>query len=156
VKFVETFGVTERLFDAALDAHNRDCLDITADLVQLLVRWMFKAGQHDCGWAILERSIYGLAVLALLGEANAAIVKLKTEIGKRLAAGGLPDQELRDRAALEIRCRAARLHCEGHWGSSIETGMSRVDHRKLRPLLEELADLISPGTVGQAARRHLF
>jgi hypothetical protein len=33
VKFVETFGMTETLFDAALDAHFRDCPEITAHMV---------------------------------------------------------------------------------------------------------------------------
>jgi hypothetical protein len=34
--------------------------------------------------------------------------------------------------------------------------MARADHAKLQPLLEELADLISPGTKGQAARHRFF
>ncbi|MGC2832846.1 MAG: hypothetical protein WA238_01245, partial [Methylocella sp.] len=61
-----------------------------------------------------------------------------------------------DCAALEIRGRAAMLYQEGHWGSSIEGGMAQSDHAKLEPLLEELADLISPGTAGQAASQHFF
>jgi len=67
-----------------------------------------------------------------------------------------PDQEVRDHAAREIRGRAATLYSEGHWSSSIERSMARVDHGKLKPLLEELADLISPGTAGQAASQHFF
>jgi hypothetical protein len=151
VQFIETFSMTETLFEAAHDAHNRDCPDIAADIAGLLVSWMFKGGQYPSGWAILERSIYGLAVLALLAKANSATAKLKTEIGKGLGDGGLPDQEVKDHAALEIRGRAATLYHKGHWGSSIEESMARVDHGKLKTLLEELADLISPGTVGQVA-----
>jgi len=59
---------------------------------------------------------------------------------------------VKDRAAIEIRGRAARLYRSGHWSSSIEAGMARIDHTKLEPLLEELADLISPGTSGQRGR----
>jgi hypothetical protein len=117
---------------------------------------MFRGGQYHSGWAIIEHSIYGLAVLALLAEADSAVVKLKTEVSKRLTSGGLPDPEVRDHAAREIRGRAGALYREGHWSSSIEGGMARVDHGKLKPLLEELADLISPGTVGQAAYQHFF
>jgi hypothetical protein len=153
VQFIEAFDMTETLFEAALDAHNRDCRDIAADVAGLLIWWMFSGGQYHSGWAILERSIYGLAVLALLAEAKSAIKKLKTEIGKRLAAGGLPDQNVRDKAALEVRGRAATLYRKAHWGSSIERGMARVDHAKLKLLLEELADLVSPGTAGKA-RKH--
>ena len=156
VQFTESFRMTETLFDAALDAHNRNCPDIVADISGLLISWMFRGGQYHSGWAILERSMYGLAVLALVAQADSAVMKLKTEVGKRLAAGGLPDQDVRDAAAWEIRGRAATLYREGHWSSSIERGMGRVDHGKLKPLLEELADLISPGTVGQAADQHFF
>jgi hypothetical protein len=156
VKFIETFRMTETLFEAALDAHNRSCPDIAADITRLLVSWMFKGGQYHSGWAILERSIYGLAVLALAAAAASGIATLKTEIGKRLAAGGLPDQEVRDHAALEIRGRAATLHRDGHWSSSIERAIAQADHTKLKPLLEELANLISPETVGQASSRGLF
>jgi hypothetical protein len=156
VKFIETFSMTETLFNAALDAHNRDCPDIAADIAGLLISWMFRGGQYHSGWAILERSTYGLAVLALLEQSQLTVEKLKAEITKRLAVGGLPDQEVRDHAAREIRGRAATLYREGHWSSSIERSMTVVDHGKLEPLLEELADLISPGTAGQAASQHLF
>ncbi len=151
VKFVETFRLTDKLFETALDARNRGCPDIAADIAELLLSWMFNGGQYQTGWAILERSTYGLAVLALLAEADDGIAKLKAEIGKRLAAGELPDQNVRDRAAIEIRARAATLYRNGHWGSSIEGGIAQADHAKLKPLLEELADLISPDTAGQAA-----
>lgn len=156
VEFIETFRMTETLFDAAVDARNRDCPDIAAAIGGLLISWMFRGGQYHSGWAILESSMYGLAVLALLEQTDFSVGKLKAEISKRLAAGGLPDQEVRDHAACEIRGRAATLYREGHWSSSIERGMARVDHVKLKPLLEELADLISPGTAGQAARQNFF
>ena len=151
VKFVETYQFSETLYEAALDAHRRDCHDVAIEIAGLLVWWMFTGGQYQTGWATLEHSLYGAAVLAVLLEVNGAIPKLKSEIGRRLLAGGLPNQEVKDRAAREIRGRAAALHPEGHWSSSIEAGMARTDHAKLGPLLEELADLISPGTVGQAA-----
>ena len=148
--------MAETLFKAALDAHRRDCLEIAAGITGLLTSWMFEGGQYHSGWSILEHTMYGLAVLALLGEASGAVPKLKAEIGKRLAEGGLPDQDVRDCAALEIRGRAATLYREGHWGSSIEGGIAQADHAKLKPLLEELADLISPGTAGQAASQNFF
>jgi hypothetical protein len=117
--------------------------------------WKLKI-RFRSGWSIVESSICGLAVLALLAETDGAIPKLKAKIGKYLVAGGLPDQDVRGHAALEIRGRAATLYRGGHRGSSIEVGMAQVDHAKLEPLLEELADLISPGTAGQAASHHFF
>lgn len=150
VKFVEIFRMTETIFETAREAQRRGLPDVAADITELLTWWMFQGGQHQSGWAILERAVYGLAVLALLAETDVAIVKLKADIAKRLAAGGLLDVEVRDRAAREIRGRAATLWREGHLSSSIEAGVAQADHTKLRPLLEDLADLISPATAGQA------
>jgi len=156
VNFIENFQMTEILFEAALDAHRRDCPDVAADITALLVSWMFNGGQYASGWAVLERSVYGVAVLALVAEETGAVSKLKGDISKRLAAGELSDQEVRDHAAIEIRGRAGTLYREGHWGSSIENGIAGADHVKLKPLLEELADMISPGTAGQAASHNFF
>jgi hypothetical protein len=156
VKFIETFGLTETLFNAALDAHDRDCADVAADINRLLISWLFKGGQYHSGWAILEQSLYGLAVLALAMEANSGTEILKTEIGKRLATGGLAAQGVLDNAAREVRGCAERLYRQDQWGSSIERAMAQADHTKLKPLLEELANLISPETVGQASSRGLF
>lgn len=153
IEFIENFRMTETLFKAALDAHRRDCPDMAASIADLLVSWMFKGGRFHSGRSIFEHSMYGLAVLALLAEADVAIPKLKAKISKHLAAD---DQDVRDHAALEIRGRAATLFQGGHRASSIEVGMAQADHAKLEPLLEELADLISPGTAGQAASQHFF
>ena len=125
----------------------------------LLLSWMFEGGQYQSGWAILERAVYCLAVLALLAASTGAISKLKVDIAKGLAAGRLPDQQVRDSAAIEIRGRVATLYRNAHWGSAIDAideAVARADHAKLKPLLEELADLISPGTVGQAADHGLL
>jgi len=151
VKFVENFGMTETLFEAAGDARRRGCPELADDIGKMLLSWMVKAGRYQTGWAVLERSVYGLATLALLADDAVAETRLKAEISARLAAGGLPDKELRDRAALEIRGRAASLYRNGHWSSAIEHGMAQSDHEKLQPLLEEIADLISPETKGKAA-----
>lgn len=156
VKFVETFGMTETLFEAAVDAHRRSCPELADDIGKMLLSWAFTAGRYQTGWAILERSVYGLVTLALLAEDAVAETRLKAEISARMTAGGLPNKELCDRAALEIRGRAASLYQSGHWSSAIEHGMAQADHEKLRPLLEEIADLISPETKDQATSRSFF
>jgi hypothetical protein len=151
IRFVESFRMTDILFEAATDARNRDCEDISADIGDLLLSWAVKAGRHQTGWAILERAFCGLATLALLQGAD-AIARLRVEITRRLADGGLPDQEVRDDAAREIRGRAEALNRARHRFFTIEQWMAEADHQILAPLLRELADLISPGTVGEAVR----
>jgi hypothetical protein len=149
--FLENFQMTETLFEAAVDARQRGCAELADDVGKLLLSWMFKAGQYQTGWAILQRAVYGAATLALFADDDGVAERLKADIAARIEGGGLPDKVVRDRAAVEIRGRAARLHGEGHWASAIEQGMAQVDRRKLQPLLEEVADQISPETKGQAS-----
>ena len=156
VKFVENFRMTETLFEAAMDARTRDCPNLADDIEKIFLSWTFKAGRHQTGWAILEKSVYGIATLALLANDSDAEVRLKAEISSRMTAEVVPDKELRDRAAMEIRARADSLYRSGHWSSAIELGMAQSDHSKLQPLLEEIADIISPETKGQAADTDFF
>ena len=156
VKFVENFQMTETLFEAAVDARRRGCPELADNIDNILLSWTFKAGRHQTGWAILEKSVYGIATLVLLADDADAETRLKAEISSRMTAGGLPNKELRDRAALEIRWRAASLFRNGHWSSAIENSMAESDHQRLQPLLEEIADLISPETKGKTATHSFF
>jgi len=146
VTFVENFQMTETLFEVAMDAHHRDCEDVSAKVRDLLLSWAFEAGGHQTGWAILERSMYGLATLALVENNDQNERMLLAKIESRLAKDKAPNQEIRYRAAREIRERAATLYREGHWSSQIEVAMGRVDHQKLGPLLLNIANLLSPNT----------
>jgi hypothetical protein len=120
VEFVENFSMTETLFISAIDARRRDCAELADDIGKMLLAWMFKAGRYRTGWGILQRSVYALAVFVLLANDPGSISGLKAEIAAQVAAGGLPDNELRDRAAREIRGRAATLYRQGDWSSAIE------------------------------------
>ncbi|MGV1819788.1 hypothetical protein ACQZ63_11415 [Agrobacterium sp. CG160-95] len=156
VKFIEGFQMTETLFEASMDARTQGCPELADDIRKMLLSWTFKAGRYQTGWATLEWSVYGLATLALLVNDVTAVTQLKAEITARIAAGELPDKEVRDRAALAIRGRAASLSRSDYSSSGIEHGMAQSDHEKMQPLLEEIADMISPETKGKAARHALF
>lgn len=49
VQFVENFRMTEILFEAAMDAHNRDCEEISNSIRDLLLSWTLKAGRFQTG-----------------------------------------------------------------------------------------------------------
>jgi|GEM_PF-618649 len=144
VAFVETFQMTETLFEVAMDAYQRNCIEISKQVHDLLLSWAFKAGKYQIGWAILERSMYGLATLVLAKNDDKECERLKGAILDRLEKEGAPNQEIRDRTARDIRQRAATLYREGHWSSRIENAMIQVNHEKLRSLLEDIANLLSP------------
>ena len=94
-----------------------------------------RAGRDKTGWAILERLVYALAILALQNEEKSMVPWLKAVTVERLAKDA-PDQEARDHAAREIRRCARTLYRQDHAASRIEYGMRYADHAKLQPLLE--------------------
>src|SRR5262249_60324023 len=101
--------MTETLFAAALDALNRDCDKEFEAAREVLFSWAFRAGRHHVGWAILERSLYGLTTLALWKDEFDGGPGLKTTTAAARAKTTAPVQERPDRAPRERRCRSEVL-----------------------------------------------
>jgi hypothetical protein len=148
VTFVENFQMTETLFEAAVNARNRGCDEIARKIGESLVSWTFKGGRYQTGWGVLERGLCGLAAFAVNGG-DEEISRLRTAVASRLIGKSAPEQEIRDQTAREILERAANLCRQGHWSSRIEMAIAQSDHAKLRPLLEEIAFALSPGTANK-------
>ncbi len=143
VTFVENFQMTETLFEAAMDARNRGCDEIATEIGTFLLSWIFKGGRYQTGWGILERGLCGLAAFALMGR-DGEVSGLRTAVAAHLSGESAPVQEIRERAARRIFERAVSLYRPGSWMSRIDMAIARADHQKLRPLLEEIAGLLSP------------
>lgn len=148
VMFVENFQLTEILFEAAIDAHNRGCEEVAKDIGGILLTWTFQGGKHQTGLGILERGMCGLAAFAL-AKGDAQINELKADILERLSKELAPNQEIRDRAARELRERAATLYRQEHSSSHIDIAIEEANHTILQPLLEDIANLLSPGTANE-------
>ena len=147
VTFVSSYRLSETLFDAAIYAHNRGCDEVAEQAHKLLLAWAFKAGKHETGWGVLERSLCGLATLDLTrGQDGSALI---AALSKYLSKDNTLDQAVRDHAARDIRERAATLYRDPSPLSRIEYGMKKTDQGKLRPLLEEIANQLSPGTANE-------
>ena len=148
VTFIENFQMTETLFEAAVDARNRGCEEIAREIAGMLLSWTFKGGKYQTGWGIIEKGFCGLAAFAV-SDGDACATWLKSVLRDRLSKDSAPPQDIRDRAASEIRERAAALYRDGHWTSHIDIAIARADHQKLRPLLQDIADLLSPATTNE-------
>ncbi len=148
VSFVENFQMTETLFEAAIGARKRGCDEIAKEIGESLLSWTFKGGKYQTGWGILERGLCGLAAFAVMvGDEQAS--EFRTALAAHLSRGSAPAQEIRDRAAREILERAASLYRDEHWSSQIDMAIARADPEKLRPLLGDIANLVSPRVVQQ-------
>ncbi len=145
--FVENKNMTETLFEVAIDAQKRDCNDFAMKTRNLLLSWTFKAGKYQTGWGILERGICGLAALNIVMERDDSV--LVDSIVDRLGKEGAPSPDIRFRAAEDIRKSAKTLYRDWHPSSRIEAAMSQVDQDRLRTLLHQTADVLSPGSASE-------
>ncbi len=146
VMFIENFQMTEILFEAAMNARNRGCDEIANEIGDILLSWTFKGGKYQTGRGILERGLCGLASFTLLmGEAQ-QFSELRTKIETHLSGDSAPVQEVRDRAARGISERAESLHRNGHWTSRIDMAIAHSDHQTLRPILEDISNMLTQGT----------
>lgn len=143
VMFLETFNITETYFTVAVDAENRGADDLATAMRNLLLRWGTEAGAHDTGWAILEKSVYGLAVLGLRGQ---RVDQVKNELAEALNKDGAPSQGVRDGAAREIRLKAETFRQRHFELRTFERALGAMDQELLRPLLHDLANILSPRT----------
>ena len=143
VAFVENFQMTEKLFEAAMNAHKCGCSDIAWEVSKDLLSWTFKGGKYQSGWGILERGLFGLAVFAQI-DGDKGVSRIITSVKSRLASEAAPDQEIRNRTARAILERAEKLYQRGHESSLIDMAIAGSEHKILRPLLVEIAGLLSP------------
>lgn len=149
--FMENFQLKELLFEAGIDASRRECVDVADSIEKLLLGWAFKAGCYQNGWGTFEHTLYALAALSLdRGNRDQSIARL----AERMAKPGIPDVAIRARAARGIREKAATLYRLRYSLRSVEAYMEQSDHEQLRPLLEQIADIVSPETVGEEMAIH--
>lgn len=146
VRFVENFQLTEKLFEAAMDARRRDCLEVEKAVEGHLLSWAFKGGRYINGWGVLARGLCACAVIAVIWT-DGGVEAFKRDIASSARSGNAPEQEVLDHAARNIRERAATLTRRGHWSSAIEQSIAKADHRTLGPLLGEVAGILD-GEVG--------
>lgn len=151
VKWVETYQVTEQLFDMAWVAYQLDLeASDTVLYCDLLLDWSFKSSQEPNGWSNLERGLYGLTALAVADGAQVLLLaKLKQELLKDTA----PPQDELDRTARHVREKAFELGSRQQSLSRIEQALDSVDSKAAEICLISIANLLSPATSGETRRR---
>lgn len=144
------------MFDVAIDTLLRNSEFVAESTRSVLIGWTFKAGRHASGWGTLEEGLLALATLVLWKEELQLVAWLKAEIIKRLGQEDAPDSEMRDRTAHNLRREAVSLRRREFELNLIHSAMGQLEPPKLRALLSEIADLLSPGTAGEHVTPDLF
>lgn len=143
IRWVETYRITEQLFDVAdaatllgLEAEDRE------HYCGLLLDWSFKAGRDRGGDGIMERGLYALAALAIRDETTPwLLARLKAKLDETTVS-----QEERQRVASNIRRKARSSRYERYTLSRSEAALQSLDIEQVEACLLALAELLSPGT----------
>lgn len=148
-QFVESFSLIELLLEAALDALQRESSVVAKSARDLLIGWAFKAGRYTTGWGTLGQAMIALVALVLWKEDLQQINWLKTETAKRLSNADAPEQEIRDRAANDLRRQAESLRRNEFETNRVRHAMNQIEPARVRALLVEIAGILSPCTADE-------
>jgi hypothetical protein len=152
VQFADNYGVTDQIFDVSLNTANLGCEGVAQSARELLLSWTVKVGRHN-GFR-LEKILRASALTSLWKDDAIHVPWLKAELLKRLAAQPI-EQEVVDRAARELRTKAASFRPRQYPTSRIDAVMQQTDRAKMTSLLKEIADLISPDTATEKVRMEI-
>jgi len=97
-----------------------------------------------------------LVVLVLWKDELQLVPGLKSEVAKKLNEPDTPKQEVRDRAARQLREQAASLRPREFELDTVLHAMNQIERGKVHVLLTEMADILSPGTATERISPHDF
>lgn len=148
VIFVENYHLTEKLFESAVDAIERNYFDIGVDIRNFLVTWAFKALAHETGLRVFEKACYGLVCLNLkLALDDSVLLKIIEEKSNSFGASSL---SVRERASARIKEKAEEYHRDRYSLDSIEHAMTKLEHGALKKLLLGVSKSLVPELEGNS------
>lgn len=156
VHVLETYHLSNVYFDTIAEAYRFGANEFCEEAEKLYSNWIFKAGLHETGWAILERGLIGIAALSLLPSSPIFIARIKKRIKAEVEKSNAP-KDLLDRTAHDLREEALESRGREFPIRKIDSVIAALDRVKFNALLNELADILSPDTKDQPVRpRGLF
>jgi hypothetical protein len=141
VTFIETFALTESLFEAAWRSHRQGSSELYETCKARLLEWAKKGGKHETGWQILDSSIKALVALAIQEGTEDSVVQLKSQIARMVASEGAPSPESRQQTAERLAARAPRPG-QHHALRAIDRVLDHQDADRVREVLMEVAQLL--------------
>jgi len=142
---VEGYSLTDVLFETTLDACNREHTSLFEKSREILMDWAFKAGRHVTGWGTLNRALLALATVCLWRDDPPAVSWLRASLKSKLNENNVSQQRLDD-AARRLREEAASLRRREFEMDRILHAAQQIELSRVRNLLTEIADTLSPGT----------
>lgn len=144
VTFAENYSVTESLFEAGFDGHQRDCIEFYEGCKGLLMSWARKGGRHETGWGIFETATKALVALTVTEGTIGSTTALKAKFREMLGGEGAPSTEVRARAAAELERSVNDFQRVGLSRSRIDHELAQQDQATMQTLMHEMTDILVP------------
>jgi hypothetical protein len=139
---LENHGLTELLYEVAIEAFREDYPDISRVARDVLLRWGTGAGAFLEEWSTLERALIGLLAATLRLEGAAALNDLLARIGQAL--GNVLVLDLRQRAAASLRRRADAPIDFADANDDAGRALAGLNREQAQGGLRAIADLLAP------------
>ncbi|MBS0199462.1 MAG: hypothetical protein JSR70_03340 [Proteobacteria bacterium] len=152
--FAANYSLTENLFEAAADGHERGCPEFYESCKQILMDWARKGGRHETGWGILETAVNALVALVINESTPAAVTALKTKFREMLSGEGAPPPDVRTRAATRLARSADEFRYSGATHSRIDGALAQLDQAAVRALIHEMAQILAVDPPAQPQPGH--
>ena len=138
IQLVESFQFTELIFELILKSYQRDCEEITEEMIKYLLTWGHEAGQIDNIHSVYENSIYALCTLTAILDSFSS-VKLISSIKEQSIH---LEDEFKTKIAGRIRKKSSSLHPRMATYSTVENYMVRSKKLpEIKKILNDIADL---------------
>lgn len=144
ISLVENYSLSNYMFESAMDANNRELLDIATDIGELLLSLAFKIGKHEKRWRNFQKVISKYIVLnIILDRDNLEMIR---SIKKALLNDDAPSGEVRTLVAKELSDTVFGDYREYYASSSIEIIMKKLDQEQLKNKFKIVSALMNLDT----------
>jgi len=135
-------GLANAIFDSLVLFCRHDCSHIASVLAPKFISWMLNSEKYFPTRGVLSRFLCGIAALVVNFDSGNRFT-FNNEEFSRLVSDSSLEMPLRNRVATEVNQRTAWLEQPAQSFTEIEIQISQADPDRLRPLLSEIARILS-------------
>lgn len=142
ISLVENYSLSNYMFESAMDANNRELLDIAIDIGEMLLSLAFKIGKHEKQWNNFKKVLSAYIVLnMILNRDNSEMIR---SIKKALLNADVLPTEVRTRVAKKLSDTVFGDYREYYASSRIEIIMKKLDQEQLKNRFQTVSELMNP------------
>ncbi len=139
ILFLETFHLTETIFEAVINAYKIECIEVANELRSLLFNWARKSAKYDSCCSIFEKTILALIVINIkFKQCNEAFLK---ELREKLFKDNLKENKVFEKVFVRLKSRL-KWSRDDFLYNSIDREIKAIDKKKFNQSIELILELL--------------